>query len=426
MPLVFYRKARVSRAPSEAAAPADAQGRPSGRPQAAETGAPAEGKPQPAEANAAADTQTGERRSGRPSGRPQTAENAAADAQPGERRSGRPAEARPESGQPEGRPSGRPQTAETGAPPAEARPEAPSGRPQTAESAAADAQTGERRSGRPRRCTESGRPEGRRRQAANRRKRGKPPRGRVGGCKPEGAAAPGRPSGRPQAAEGMPSGRPQSAGARARDAAFPGHGFPNPKDLPPQELNEPLIMLDGKLLPNVLLVNTFIGGGPDKRKAWHQAMGIPVIYTLSYRHGDRAAYMKDTAGVNSFMLPFTLTMSEYIGMQDPVMLYTNEGGELRAIPEQTRHAGGQGGEPRAAANGGQCGQARGAAVLEHARPARKISAPRIMNVPRSIEQLIKRSEGGRLRLRSGRRAADHRRRRADAAPAYRHEAVWRS
>ena len=173
----------------------------------------------------------------------------------------------------------------------------------------------------------------------------------------------------------MPSGRPQSAGARARDAAFPATGFPNPKDLPPEELNEPLLMLDGKLLPNVLLVNTFIGGGPDKRKAWHQAMGIPVIYTLSYRHGDRAAYMKDTAGVNSFMLPFTLTMSEYIGMQDPVMLYTNEGGELRAIPEQMDMLMAKAVNLARLQTASQCGQARGAAVLE--QPSRREELQRV-------------------------------------------------
>jgi cobaltochelatase CobN len=300
VPLVFFRKARVSRAPSEAAAPADAQGRrggppaeghPSGRPQAA---APADAE-RPAEASAAADAQTGERRGGRPSGRP-------------------------------------------------------SGRPQAAENAAsADAQTGERRSGRP-----SGRPQ----------------------------TAEGRP-------EGMPSGRPQSRGARARDAAFPETGFPNPKETRRMELNEPLIMLDGKLLPNVLLVNTFIGGGPDKRKAWHQAMGIPVIYTLSYRHGDRAAYMKDTAGVNSFMLPFTLTMSEYIGMQDPVMLYTNEGGELRAIPEQLDLLAGKAVNLARLQTGANADK-RVALVFWNSPPGEKNFSASHMNVPRSIELLVSR------------------------------------
>ena len=310
LPILFYRKARVSRAPSEAAAPADGQGE-------RRRGGMEGGRPE-----------------GRPSGKPQAPESAApANAQPLERRSGSPAEARTDGGRPEGRPSGKPQTAES--------------------AASAVAQTGERGSGRP----------------------------------VEASADGGRPEGRPG---GTPSGRPQSGGgARARDAAFPQAGFPNPKNLPPEELNEPLLMLDGKLLPNVLLVNTFIGGGPDKRKAWHQAMGIPVIYTLSYRHGDRAAYMKDTAGVNSFMLPFTLTMSEYIGMQDPVMLYTNEGGELRAIPEQMDILMAKAVNLAHLQTGANADK-RVALLFWNSPPGEKNFSASHMNVPRSIELLVKR------------------------------------
>lgn len=257
----------------------------------------------------------------------------------GERRSGPPAEPRGEVGRPEGMPAGRPQA---GGAVSEG---VPSGRQEGA----------------------SGRSEG------------------MGG----------RPSGRPQSTEGAPSGRPEGArgggsrSARARAAAFPEDGFPNPKESQPQEINEPLIMLDGKLLPNVMLVNTFIGGAPDRRKGWHQAMGIPVIYLLSYRHGDRAAYMKDTAGVNSFMLPFTLTMSEYIGMQDPVMAYTNEGGELRGIPEQLDMLAAKAvnlAKLQTAANGDK----RVALVFWNTPPGEKNVDAAHLNVPRSIEALIKR------------------------------------
>jgi cobaltochelatase CobN len=112
-------------------------------------------------------------------------------------------------------------------------------------------------------------------------------------------------------------------------------GFPNPAN-PPQaaDLNEPLVAVNGKSILQVLLVNTFLGIDPEARKAWHQAMGIPVINVLSYRNGTRAEYMKNTAGVNSFYLPFTLTNAEYIGLQDPVVLTANDGGELVPMPEQ--------------------------------------------------------------------------------------------
>jgi cobaltochelatase CobN len=202
----------------------------------------------------------------------------------------------------------------------------------------------------------------------------------------------GRPSGRPQTVEGrpegMPSGRPQADGnTQARPVAVAEDGFPNPKEGRPEELNEPLITLYGKLLPNVLFVNTFIGGGPDKRKSWHQAMGIPVIYTLSYRDGDRAAFMKDKAGVSTFMLPFTLTMSEYIGMQDPVMVYTNEGGELRAIPEQLDLLVGKAvnlARLQTTANA----KKHVALLFWNTPPGEKNMGASHLNVPRSIERLI--------------------------------------
>ncbi len=263
LPIMFYRKTRVSRVPSEAAAPANARGGP-------------------------------------------------------------PAGARAEGGRPKGRPSGKPPAAGNAKP--------------------ADAQAAERRGGRP-------------------------------------AGA--------RTAGGRPGGRPLSTGARARAAAFPETGFPNPKNRPPAELHEPLLTLDGKLLPNVLLVNTFIGGGPDRRKAWHQAMGIPVIYLLTYRHGNRADYMKDKAGVSSFMLPFTLTMSEYIGMQDPVMLFTSEDGELRAIPQQMDMLIAKAvnlARLQTAANADK----RVALLFWNSPPGEKNFSASHMNVPRSIELLIKR------------------------------------
>lgn len=163
--------------------------------------------------------------------------------------------------------------------------------------------------------------------------------GRPTTASPDAGAAQSEGAKRGAASEGR-EGRPQGArrGAdAATDEAAPAAidpGFPNPKETRSIEVDEPLVMLDGQVILNVLLVNTFIGGDPETRKAWHRAMGIPVVYVLNYRHGDRAAYAGDTAGVNSFSLPFTLTQSEYIGMQDPVMLATNEGGEMVPMPEQ--------------------------------------------------------------------------------------------
>lgn len=133
--------------------------------------------------------------------------------------------------------------------------------------------------------------------------------------------------------KGRPDGLPVSR-SDVGASAYAGDGFPNPKELAVVEVAEPLITFKGKVLPQVLLVNTFLGIDPDARKAWHRAMGVPVINMLSYRQGTRDDYLKDTVGVNSFNLPFSLTNAEYIGLQDPVVVSANEGGELVPMPEQ--------------------------------------------------------------------------------------------
>ncbi|GAB3539798.1 cobaltochelatase subunit CobN [Noviherbaspirillum agri] len=132
--------------------------------------------------------------------------------------------------------------------------------------------------------------------------------------------------------------RSDAAASRGGPTAPPANihqdGFPNPKESRVVPVDEPLVTLNGKPILNVLMVNTFLGTDPEGRKAWHQALGIPAINVLAYRNGTRADYLKDTAGVSSFYLPFTLTNAEYIGLQDPVVLTANEGGELVPMPEQ--------------------------------------------------------------------------------------------
>lgn len=109
-----------------------------------------------------------------------------------------------------------------------------------------------------------------------------------------------------------------------------GSGFPSSRPVPIAEF----LVADGKLFPDVLINATFLGSDPEARKAEHEALGIPVIQTLSYREGDRAAYLKDKAGVSSFFLPFQLTTPEYIGLMDSMLIHANEQGEWVPIPEQ--------------------------------------------------------------------------------------------
>ena len=202
--------------------------------------------------------------------------------------------------------------------------------------------------------------------------------------KPPVAADSGRPA-QSASADAKPErgrGRPEAATNLAND-----HGFPNPKTTKTVEVNEPLLTLDGKVIANVLIVNTFLGNNPDSRKAWHQAMGIPVINILSYRNGTRADYYQDLAGVSSFYLPMTLTNSEYIGMQDPVILAANEGGEMVTMPEQMAMLIGKAmnlAKLQTMTNADK----KVALLFWNHPPGEKNQGASNMNVPRSIEYMI--------------------------------------
>ena len=113
-------------------------------------------------------------------------------------------------------------------------------------------------------------------------------------------------------------------------------GYPNPKPVDPPVRDEALVTLDGRPIVHVMLVHTFLGIDPDARKAWHRSLDVPAIPILAYRSGTRDDYLADPVGVTRFELPFTLTNAEYAGLQDPVVLAANEGGELVPIAEQVQ------------------------------------------------------------------------------------------
>ncbi len=187
---------------------------------------------------------------------------------------------------------------------------------------------------------------------------------------------------------GPPAGRPVKADAIATDAPAVSE-FPNPREIAAAEVAEPIITYEGKVLPQVLLVNTFLGVNPDARKAWHRAMGIPVINMLSYRQGTRADYLRDTVGVSSFNLPFAVTNAEYIGLQDPVVVSANEGGELVPMPEQMDLLMGKAvnlARLQATPNAGK----RLALFFWNHPPGEKNQGASNLNVPRSIEHLVQR------------------------------------
>jgi len=202
-------------------------------------------------------------------------------------------------------------------------------------------------------------------------------------------------TGKPEMASQRPSGRPQAtndAGNRGRPtdrakANQTDNPFPNPKTGRPYKFDEPLITYQGQVLPNVMLVNTFLGGDTDGKKLRYQAQGIPVLNILHYRDGGREVYLEDLAGVSSFRLPFTLTNAEYIGLQDPVVLTVNPDGEMIPLPEQMDLLIGK------AMNLAQLQQKANAdkklaLIFWNHPPGEKNQGASNMNVPRSIEKLV--------------------------------------
>lgn len=174
--------------------------------------------------------------------------------------------------------------------------------------------------------------------------------------------------------------------------------FPNPKQVnQKRKIDEPLIMEKGQLLPQVLMVNTFLGGDVEGRKARYQQLGIPVLNVVHYQEGDKQAYLKDLAGVSSFRLPFTLTTAEYIGIQDPVVLTSKEAGEMIAMPEQLDLLVGKAvnlAKLQLKSNADK----KLALLFWNHPPGEKNQGASNMNVPRSIEKLVQdlKSQGYQL------------------------------
>src|SRR5690606_10434736 len=152
---------------------------------------------------------------------------------------------------------------------------------------------------------------------------------------------------------------------------------------------EPMITLDGRPIVQVLLVNTFLGVNPDARRDWHRSLGIPAINVLAYRNGTRADYLQDTVGVNSFNLPFTLINAEYIGLQDPVVLSANEGGELVPMAEQMQLLVGKA-VNLARLQSMPNAEKQLALFFWNHPPGEKNQGASNLNVPRSIEHLVDR------------------------------------
>lgn len=151
---------------------------------------------------------------------------------------------------------------------------------------------------------------------------------------------------------------------------------------------QPLLSLDGQLRANVL-INTQIVLNADGRRGELDAMGIPVLQTISYRKGELADWQADVQGMDSQDIPFYLVQPEYAGMIDPLFVaYTRKvDGDQVAIDWQLQSL---------------LNKALRLAALQHKPAAEKKAAlfyynyppgennlgASFLNVPRSVERLL--------------------------------------
>ncbi|MCP5358643.1 MAG: cobaltochelatase subunit CobN [Pseudomonadales bacterium] len=145
-----------------------------------------------------------------------------------------------------------------------------------------------------------------------------------------GSSGSGRPAGGRPATTSMPI---AEGDIFPGDAVVAGDARPDVEGVM-NERDRAILTQNGHVFVDVVMVNTFLGSDPEGRKDWNQALDVPQLNLITYRGGSREAYYADTAGIDSFGIPYNLTIAEYVGLQDPVVIAANEDGELKVMPEQ--------------------------------------------------------------------------------------------
>ena len=73
-----------------------------------------------------------------------------------------------------------------------------------------------------------------------------------------------------------------------------------------------------------VLINMQIMLNAEGRRAELEKLGIPVLQTMSYRHGDQQQWEKDNVGLTTQDIPFYLSQPEYAGLTDPMFIAASE------------------------------------------------------------------------------------------------------
>ncbi len=96
----------------------------------------------------------------------------------------------------------------------------------------------------------------------------------------------------------------------------------------------PMLTIAGKPIADAI-INTQIILNPEGWRAELEKLGIPVLQALSYRRGDEAGWRADPQGLPMIDVPFYLSQGEYAGIFDALVTSTaSKEGQVKAIPEQ--------------------------------------------------------------------------------------------
>lgn len=97
----------------------------------------------------------------------------------------------------------------------------------------------------------------------------------------------------------------------------------------------PMLTIAGKPVADAL-INTQIILNPEGWRQELEKLGIPVLQALAYRRGDAAAWRADAQGLPMIDVPFYLSQGEYAGIIDAMVTNAaGKDGQVVVLPEQT-------------------------------------------------------------------------------------------
>lgn len=150
-----------------------------------------------------------------------------------------------------------------------------------------------------------------------------------------------------------------------------------------------LLSSEGKLRAQVLINMQIMLNAEGRRQEFAQ-LGIPVLQTMPYRAGDQAAWQADNQGLDPQDIPFYLAQPEYAGLIDPIFAAATrqQDGDILSIDRQLQTVVDKA-LRMARLQSLPVAQVKTGILFYNYPPGEKNLGASFMNVPQSLEQLLK-------------------------------------